>query len=88
MNRERLDAAVRAAATVLRPHLGDDVALERARNMACVWACSDDDEPYTERDATEQILAARLDCYGGVPVTHDEAESLAARVLLALDGVA
>ncbi len=85
-------AAVRIVSTVLRPHmqhhvgaeLGAQVSEERARNLVQVWSC---DERITESEAAEQIGAAREPHYGNVPLSDAEVDSLAARVVFALECV-
>ena len=69
---------------ILRPHLGADVARERANNLAQLWALEGE---LSEGDASALIRQARLDCYGAVAVSDVEADSLAARVMLLLDGL-
>jgi len=85
----RLDRAVSAVETILRGHWPTPVARERARSVVASWhGLAELGEQPTERQAADTLRRARLDCYGAIDVSDAEAESLAARVLLALDGVA
>lgn len=79
----RLHAVRDAVAQVLAPHLGPETGRERAAHIAQLWAF----EPLTEASASEIIRQSRAAIYGGVPVSDVEADSLAARVLLLLDGL-
>ena len=67
-----------AVAQVCAPHLGPERARERAAQIAQVWLS----ESLTEDSVTQILLG-----HGGTDC-EAEARSLAARVLLALDGVA
>ena len=68
---------------ILSPHLGPAVARERANHVAQLWAF----EPLDESSVARIIRAARQPCYGAVDVSDTEADSLAARVLLLVDGL-
>lgn len=81
MTRARIVAS--QVSRILSPHLGEGPGRERANHIAQLWAF----EPVTEEAATEIILGARSEVYGGVPVSDVEAASLASRVLLLLDGL-
>lgn len=73
--------AHRAATLVLVPHMGEDVARERAAQLACGF---DPLDLPGDEEMRHCIAAARRDIYGGLELSDDEVESLTQRVALAL----
>lgn len=78
------ERAHHAATMVLAPHMGEDVARERAAQLA---VCFDPEAVPGDEDIRHCIAAARLRHYGGLELSDDEVESLTQRVALALGGV-
>lgn len=69
------------AASVLRPHVGHDIAMERAAQIAC---CFDRDHLPSEADVRATLEGARDPMYGGAELSDPEIERLTQGVLLAL----
>jgi hypothetical protein len=79
-----------AVASVLRPHLGEPMALERAAAIVQVRELlSAEGARLDEHDAAAVIRVAASERRGiaAVPVSDELAESLAARVCLALEAL-
>lgn len=79
-----IELAHHVATSVLRPHLGHEIARERA---AQIVTCFDPDALPDDADVRHAIAGARERIYGGRDLSDDEIERLTQGVLLALGSV-